>query len=69
VPKAKNARPLSVREVGRRLELFIMIGFVRQIGWRAYDALNEVVLKAMPFNPSFNSQPKAYLLPFTYAFG
>jgi hypothetical protein len=26
-------------------------------------------LKAMPFKKSFNSQPKAYLLPFTYAYG
>jgi len=26
-------------------------------------------LNAIPFNQSFNSQPKAYLLPFTYAYG
>jgi hypothetical protein len=32
MPKAKNARPLSILEVGRRLELFMMMGFVGRNG-------------------------------------
>jgi len=45
-------------------ELLIMDTITNELHSLAFTGLT-----AMPFNKSFNSQPKAYLLPFTYAYG